>query len=534
MTTTNHIVRISSDDQNMWAPGDAFQIGWSEYFPIIGGEKSTFTVTRAEITQGSGKVVINDERVQFDAEGTYDDLSVGATRTVVIEFDIRDEDGNVTTKTAEIGVEMGNGGPIFTHAEGGVETTGRVSIMAVDAEDMLQDVHRFQTVTPIDIEFDAQEALGEDIAKVTAGITAEIDRVERNKAEAERELDALEAQMARLVSKEEKVLEYNALNVKAGAEYIAAQAASQGANAAREAYRAWENAKVEESAAKAAQFAAQGTLNAASTAVSTAQNLVNGAKNLLADAVGVINDVGAALGKFVGDAAYYLELGVREAAIEAAKLTWWTDSDDRSAKAARDKLVNDKKAYDKAQADKARHQNDLDRFEGDLRDAQADFSAAQQALNEANAAVTAAIKKTADAWNDFSAKAGGKTVQALEAAANAAWAEYQETIREREAVLKELQSDGYFLNNRPDPSDALAVAGEITAKGLQITAKQAEIWGNDGYQALLDVASAAWDKVTDSNVAADVEVSVDAFAQAGLIVDFELDGGSVDTDLDFN
>ncbi|WP_172329930.1 calcium-binding protein [Mangrovicoccus sp. HB161399] len=536
MTTTtdtrSETLRFSSDDQSMWAAGPAAVLKWEEYFPIIGGAMTRYTILSAAIASGTGKVTVDGGRIKYDAEGSYDGLARGATDTVTIEYEVEDQDGNVTARTAEIRVTGGDGGAVIAHAASGTTSTGQIAFSAVTAAEMLQDVHHFDRVVPVDIEFDALGQFADEIGEIAEGILDEIDRNQANRDAAIAEFDALEDALDRAEAKAGHIAKTLALAAERDGLQLGYQAAKGSHDAAKALYGAWEDAKVEEAAARAAEALALGTLTAAGAAVGAAEDAVNWAKDALATAVGIIDDVGDALGKFAGDVAYYAEL----AALETSKGFPWNWGSDAQASIQRsiDALKRNKAAYDSAQADKAKAESDLDRFADQLHDAQVDFSDAQAALNAAKADTAEAIKAAEDAWNAFSAEAGGKTLGALASLRDAAYSEYVQAYYDYWNAVDDMHRAGFLQGREPTVLDTANAAAEIADLGTQIAAKQVEIWGRDGYDALLAAANAAWDAISDTNVKAKVEVGVDAYAQAGLVVEFKLDGGSVDTDIDFD
>ncbi|MCF2903825.1 DUF4214 domain-containing protein [Octadecabacter sp. CECT 8868] len=601
MSTAPQTVRVSSDNQSMWQSGEAETLDWVEYIPIIGGEITQYDVKSATLASGTGKVTIDDGRIKYDSEGTYDYLARDVEDMFTITYVVVDDAGVEETKTAQIKVIGGASEAVFQHVDSGNEGAGSISFSAMTAADLLQDVHNFEQLVPVDIDFDAAESLSGAINDAKAALQAEVNRNQENLDEAEDELALLVADRDRAFDKEEHILTYTGKSAELALDltaYYAAEAASSAINELVGLYRAAEVEKGLAEVAKAAAltaynvaYAANRTavealnvadyaLNGANGAVSLARKAItdkdgaidgiesalNGAKDVLADVVAVIDDVGDWLGNLVGDVAYYAELATYESAKTLAYgYAWIDDSDYKYWVNKISTLKSQKSAYDKAVASRSSKQSDVDKFADDLRKANIELDALKDALddtfNDATRAFNVAQDKVDDAQKDLDdalddwrvenqrlndaiddvadklkeyTDAGGDAAKAaLEKATDDAYTAYFDTYYEREDALNAMRDDGFFLNDRPDLADLAIATADLAAAQALVTAKDIEIFGTEGYAAILELSQTAFNTLTDSNLKAEVEVKVDSYMQAGLLIDFAMDGGSVDTDIDF-
>jgi len=594
MSTTPQTVRVSADDQSMWQSGDAFTLNWAEYVPIIGGDITLYQIENAKLTSGTGKVTVDDGRIKYDPEGTYDDLAVGATDSLTISYDVVDADANRITKTTEITVTGGASEAVFTHDDSGYEGTGKLAFGAVTAAELLQDVHNFEKTTPIDIDFDAAESLADGVTAAKASLQEEVDRNQANLDQANAELAVLQGNLTQATTKAGLIKAVTDAEVEIAARFVVLEGAEAAAGVVNGLFNVLEDARLEQAAASIAETganaafsvadggvqAAQGGVTLASqgvtaaseslellkTAADTAQEVVDGlevalnsAKNLLAGALETIENVGAALGDFIGDAAYQAQL----LALQTADLLPLVDLETEITI-----LVRDKSLYDLAQITRANSQSNVNSLSRQLEnekvdlsaandafdnakdlldDAQAELRTAQRELEGANAtleqargdlgeaqnASAAAIRKVGDAAEAYRREGGDTARAALQEAENAAADAYFDALFAKEEALFELREAGYFLTSEPTLIDLTAAGLEVTGAAVLIADKELEIFGTEGYDAVLKASQSAFNTVTDSNIKADVEVNVSSYMQAGLLIDFALDGGSVNSDIDY-
>ncbi len=585
-------VRVSSDNQSMWRSGPAQTIDWVEYVPIIGGDITLFTLENAKVTVGQGKVTINDGRIKYDSEGLYDDLAKDAETTVTIAFDAVDESGNSTSYTTEIGVIGGASEPIFTHKDSGYEGAGTLTFTALTAATLLQDVHQFEQVVPLDIGFDAAESLADGIAAARASLQAEVDRNQANLDEALSELATLEAARDVAANKVGHITTVTSADADIAARIVILEAAYLSVDALQGLQYLYQAAEVEKNLAIAARTGAsvsfdiaqagvdaaelavdaaetgvdiassgvtfaESALSVASDAVKLTENALNAAKNGLAAAVGVLEDAVDALGSFLGEAAYIAQIGllyatnifgVNNGAIAALEQD---RADYLKAKADQERLEGDvekfsdtlkaekvdlseaETALTSAQSELASAKRTLESTKTDLDSARDDLDGERLNLSRAEAAANTAIDNAARALNAYITEGGDTALSALEKEARNAEVARDTAYENKASALAAMRADGFFLDRDPNLADLADATLELTGRQALVTTKDIEIFGTEGYAAILDASQAAFDTVTDSNISANVEVAVDSYAQAGILIDFALDGGSVDTDIDF-
>ena len=513
---SQHIVRVSNDDQSIWNSGPRSAVEWSEYFPIIGGERKHFTVENARLVDGAGKVTVDGERIEWDPEGKYDSLANGAVKKVVIAWDLVDENGQVTSKETTIEARGTKAGTGYVNPTTGETGPGALTFAAVSAAEILQDAHHFDTIKPIDIQFDLQDALGDVLDDVLGGLRSAADAAARNVDRAYANHERVSAEWEAATEKAGHINKVTGLVAavelaKAGA--VTARGAYDAAKAAKDAL---DKANIEKNAALAAKAAAQVVFDGAEGAVDLAEDAVNGAKNAVAAAAGALNsaidvlaDATNAVKNAFEDFWAWIKVGVG-----------LQDKED----AARD-------AKNRAQIDYDAKNSALASAQNELNKAKVDFSEAKDALNKAEAEVNKATAKAASALDDFLDKVGTSTLSGLDFLADQAEAAHKSAQAELNKAVAEMRADGYFINDMPDLGDLASANAEVVKLAGEKGLAYADIGIAETAKFAADALLAG---VDGTNVTADVEVAIDAYAQAGLQVDFELDGGSVDTDIDFD
>lgn len=99
-------ILITSEDQSMWASGDAPKWTWDSYLPLIGGDLTEWTATGVSVVGRGGSATIVGDEVQFTAHARA--LGQGV-HTVVIEVELQGsprEDGTIPTTTREVEVDV--------------------------------------------------------------------------------------------------------------------------------------------------------------------------------------------------------------------------------------------------------------------------------------------------------------------------------------------------------------------------------------------------------------------------------------------
>lgn len=509
---STHDVRFSSDNQSIWSTGDRAAIEWSEYFPIIGGDRKDFTVRNARITEGLGKVTVDGDHINWDPEGAYDSLRDGEVETIVIEIRLTDEDGNRSSRTVEIEARGTVAGTGYAIPETGQTSLDELSFAAVDAKDILQDPHHFEKFAPISIDFDAMEDFGGVIDAAGAGLEA-AETAARNaynqavaaEIAATRDWNASSDRAGHI---NEVIAKKAAFDV-ANAAYTAANGAYQGALAAKDVL---DDANLDVAAKQAAKNAAQVAFNGAQTGLNAAKAAESAARAGVTAATNTLNGL-------IDDVQDALDLAppfIKNA------FDWVADFlgiDDDIARA--------ETALDNAQAALTQKVNALN-------SAQSVFNGAQSALNSAQTALNNAIDAAADAASDFAEALAGKTLDALQKAvavaedvrddAQAAWVE----------ARQDMWDDGILVNQNPTAADLAKANADAAAKlaklGVTEAAKGAAFVALEAAEAAHDLFEAGIDS-TDFQLQA--ELSVEAYAQAGIQIDVVLDAGSVDSAIDY-
>ena len=523
---SSHDVRLSSDDQSIWASGDRAAVTWSDYFPIIGGDRKHFEVLRAEVTEGRGKVTVDGERINWDPEGEYDRLRGGQVEIVSVEIHLVDEEGNRSTRTVEIEARGTAAGTGYVIPETGQTSVDELSFAAVDAGDILDDAHHFEKVVPIDLDFDAMrdfggaiEAVGEGLQTAENAARAAYGNATANEAQAQQQWDDA-SEAAGLVN---ETIARKAVFDAASVAFNAADAAYKGAQAAKDVL---DDANLDVAAKQAAKTAAAAAVAAAQTGLNAAQNGLNAARAAESAARSAVNSATNTLNSLIDDVQDALDLAppfVKNAFNWVADFLGIDDDIERA-----------ETALDNAQATLSARVNALTNAQSAFTGAQNALNAAQNALNAADNALDNAIDAAADAAADFAEALAGKTLGALQKAvdiaedarddARDAWLEARQEMWDADVLVGRNPSAADLAKVNADAAAKLAKLGAAeAAKAAAWAALKAAEGANDLFEAGID----------DTDFQLEAELSVEAHAQAGLQVDVVLDAGSVDSDIDY-
>ncbi|VUD46876.1 Bifunctional hemolysin/adenylate cyclase [Thalassocella blandensis] len=110
----------------------------------------TLTLNNVSISTGTGLVSIVDNKLVYDANGTYDSLANGETAEVVVSYTVIDSEGASSTSTATITVTGTNDGPV---AVADTSTTDQDTTVTVDvlANDVDPDAGDTLTLSNVSI-----------------------------------------------------------------------------------------------------------------------------------------------------------------------------------------------------------------------------------------------------------------------------------------------------------------------------------------------------------------------------------------------
>ncbi|MBS0125003.1 hypothetical protein [Thetidibacter halocola] len=534
MPSTSTDIRIISEDQSIWASGDRVGLEWSEYFPILGGGRSTYELSKVRFLEGGGRVIIDGETLNWEPPAWYATIANGVVRTVVIAYDMTDENGVTTTRTLAIkaigtalgtayeipGLDDGFFGPYeFIHTSGSSATgvtedkgptstsvtplpeNGIIQLDVITARDILRDGHQFETMVPIDIDWDLMAGIHDLAAAATSGLA---------NAEAAARADALAARAAWEVASENAGL-VNAV-LLADAEILATRTARDAAKVTYDGavvlQNAWQDARIEETAAIAAQTVAQGAFDTASSLLSAAQTSLNAAKNTLAS-------VTSSITSFLGGIAY----GSLDAIIIANNVC---------DICVPDGLVNTARSL---QSQLSSAQSAVNSWTSTVASRQISFNSAQSALNEAKGDVSAAVAATFEALNDLNDYLAGQSVSGLYSLYQLAANAYNEALADRLDALNAMWANGILQFQAPTAAD-LVYYNAIAADRLAD-----KIWYDDLLEEAIglvnDAANILADALTSTEIQLQARVEVDVDAQVGFQVKMTLDAGSVDSALDY-
>lgn len=511
--TTPDSLRLISGAQNMFGEGPEVGFSFNEYIPIIGGARTELVAESARAF-GGGRASVEEDKISWDDQGEFDGLANGETREVAVTWNVFEADGTpvqVGLDAAGMLIEVTGteNGPVFTNKTTGEVSTDGMTVVAFSAKDMLQEVHDFDPVTLIDIDLDIDELLDVDLGEAFDDV-ADIG-----------ELAFLAGKIGFLES--------------------ASVAAGETVDLARKAFRKIDDLEAEKKLAEIAKDGAEELIDTAEDAIDLAEDLVNGAKDLVADAARAVDDAVDALGSFFSDAAFELRVNALKAekvASENAGIFDFFLRDPSTIQRDINELNADKRALDRAERDKRDADSDLDRFANDLENAEFDLSEAKKALKKAEADINEAVDNLAEEVEKFRKDFQADSIEQLENLRDAANSELNETNFEIIKKLEALQERG-ILTDLEIQETKLPIFTQGGGFGGFQTLKSV---GSDVIDALVNLAIGGVKAVDDAtfgvteqiDASAGIQVDVDAFAQAGLVVDFEVSGGSVKSDLQYD
>ncbi|WP_299417847.1 DUF4214 domain-containing protein [uncultured Sulfitobacter sp.] len=153
--TSRTDVRVTANDQNMWATGDAFIVEWGDYIPLIGGEIINYKVVSVE-QPVIGRVTFEGDQVTWDAAGAV----IEQSQTVEVFYTVRDEGGFEVPMTTTLDLENTLRG-LEVSVEGSDAEVGQLTFDAVPIEFRLVDREylTLEKFIDFDIDLDAREAL---------------------------------------------------------------------------------------------------------------------------------------------------------------------------------------------------------------------------------------------------------------------------------------------------------------------------------------------------------------------------------------
>lgn len=499
---TSNIVNVKSGAQSMFQSGPAEGISYSDYIPIIGGDARQLNVEYARITKGAGRVTIEEDRIEWDDTGAYDHLVTGETATIKIMFDIVDETGTRETREVELIAKGGPSGTTFTNTQSGEITLDGANFTAYTAKDMLQDAHDFGRVKVVDVDFDLQEVFDVDLEKSVDDLL---------------DMGELGALGTTYLTK---------LGLAEGAELVA--------KTARDLQKEIDQLEIDEKAFELAEKKASDALDGAKDAVQFAEDALNWTAGAFKDAGEWLKGAGETLadaGTAFWDWATNKPTAAEE--LQSAKdylsnlefqLNFYeqTGADHMpnflpkailpsNISFAKDSVEKWKKIV----AGEKLSQSDVDAAQAEYDREFFDFSNAQKKLDEAKADTKAAIQKTAKAVDEYLDEVGNFSVGYLEVLSRDADRNLQSAETNMMDALKELQSKGLFTDIGSGVADI------------------AQTFVNIGLGVAKEIDEATFNVLDELEAFANLEIGVDAEAQAGLVVDFKLDGGSVTSDLDY-
>ncbi|MCC1491320.1 calcium-binding protein [Cognatishimia sp. F0-27] len=188
MTISTQNIRVTSNDQSIWNAGDAAQVNWGTYIPILGGEARHFIVTDASTTLG--RVTFEGDTVTYEAGDSFPRLPVGTVLPVSITVDLAEiaDIGDPDSLTGEtrpgvlqqVYVRQGEDGPEVGETADGDFSEGAFTFDAVPTELRLDSPDTLEEqVLDFGIDLDPSEdlageiqALRDDIAEIDTEIAA--------------------------------------------------------------------------------------------------------------------------------------------------------------------------------------------------------------------------------------------------------------------------------------------------------------------------------------------------------------------------
>ncbi|MCR9124831.1 MAG: DUF4214 domain-containing protein [Rhodobacteraceae bacterium] len=497
-------LRFAPRDQSIWNNGAAEQIRWSEYFPLIGGDRLYFGVDDLRITQGEGRVTLDGERITYDPEGAYASLPAGETRAITVAYTLVGADGTRLGRTVEIearGLTVGTG---FAIPATGIGSGGALSFAAADAATILADPHVFDSVTIIDVGFDTRDVA--DAA--TSEVNAALDRVNDQLNQLGSDYSNAQSDLQQAT---ERLAPYGRY-AEAQASVLPLLAAFETANGAyttaNDAFSAYQRAEVGKLAADTALAAALQTFEAADQVLTAARTATSFAFDLLREAQNVIQEISDLVLPFL--------LNNPLLPLSAA-LSFFGVTD----------------RYQNAISEEARLEIEIPGLEDAEEDAQSAFAAADAELLRLIDVLQSAITLSGQRFDEYTAALGGRTLDSLRFARDATQRELTAAEGQRDNARDEITA-------QIGPASEDRILNEAARIGLEIadiTARQAaigsEFAAREVERAALEAARQTIElALDDTQIAVDLQQTAEIAAQLGLQVDFELDAGSVDANID--
>lgn len=227
-------ISFEAVDQSMWTSGDALILDFHQYYPIIGGDKTDWKVKNVELT-GKGTVSTIDGEIYYDPGDSFDKLQKGEEKTVTISYQLKQikkdsdtsEEGDQSAsgasgskdqlatleRSVEITIVGTNKCSKVIHPWTDEETDGQIKFSAATIDDQLYDPHVFDTLKPIDIDWDILGELRQSIKDALG--TAETDAAIRQGelAAAKETVEGLKKELANLLKMTELAVKYEGYSV---------------------------------------------------------------------------------------------------------------------------------------------------------------------------------------------------------------------------------------------------------------------------------------------------------------------------------
>ena len=355
-------------------------------------------------------------------------------------------------------------------------------IASFDAKERLTDAARFDRIALVDLDFDLTELLDVDLAEATQDVA---------------DMVALALQGLKVADLEGRV-----------------RAAQTTLVLAKEAAKVLDELQAERRAAEAVKTGAEIAFDAARGTLDGIEAAIEGALDIVAAAANVIDDVG----EFFEDVGGIIAFGAHIAALETAKIAvsiFGSPADVAAIQADIDEAFRQKERHDEAVAARREAESDLERFARELQEADIEFTEAERALRDAEDAFDRTVDRVAQAVEEFRKDFQTDSIEKLTARATALEATLDREQAEFDAQLKDLQERGFFTDAKGGVFDVLGALAKVPVGVLN------------------EIDKATVNLIDTSEIAAELEVGVEAFAQAGLLIDFQLENGAVESDLDY-
>jgi VCBS repeat-containing protein len=159
---TTNTLTFQALDQNIWAAGDEFAATFSQYIPLLGGDRKYFELTDA--TTNAGTVFIKNGEIEWILGDSYSDLLPGETAEVTFTFYYIETDENGVPLPSAIATEetmtvLATGGNSMTEFSGEYLTIrdGVVTIDALRTVDALDNPLSTGLLTLIDISLNSDD-----------------------------------------------------------------------------------------------------------------------------------------------------------------------------------------------------------------------------------------------------------------------------------------------------------------------------------------------------------------------------------------